>query len=317
MDGHRVVAFSNRPVGSRDVAMTGGKTVLEEALGGAIEELLQRMDLRLEDIEAVVASGMITSNMGLVEIPHLAAPAGLQAVAEGMASHLFSAIANRPIHFIPGIKSQFEDAAGLTQKDMMRGEEAEVFGYLSQAEAPDDDILFMHYGSHHKAIRLSGGQIRGSSTSMTGELMVAIAQNTILKSNLVAPAEMRPRIEDVRSGLEMAESSGFGRALFSSRIMHVLEKRDRQEATGVFLGALVSLDLAMLKNLITPDIGTLVLYGKALFPAIFEPIVKERYPRLRIVALSEHESDELSARGAAMLYYKHVAGPGANFVQGE
>jgi 2-dehydro-3-deoxygalactonokinase len=309
MDGHEVVGSVSRNIGSKDVAITGNTEVLECALKEAVLEVIHNNQIRLEDIEAIIASGMITSNMGLLEVPHLPAPVNVGDVAAGMISRTFPAIVDKPILFIPGVKTGFIGEAELVQKDMMRGEEAEIFGYLEYlGEAAIDPLLFMHYGSHHKGILLEGGEIKRCATSMTGELMMAILQNTILKSSLVAPAEMQPRLEDVRIGLAIAESAGFGRALFSSRVMHVMEQRDKQEVTGLFLGALLSLDLAMLNDLLTPDTRKIVLYGKALFPSLCAPILQERYPNLGVTVISESQSNELSAKGATSLYRKYVEG---------
>lgn len=305
----RVIAAIHRSVGSKDVAVTSDKAVLEQALQEAILEVVENNGVSLHDIEAIIASGMITSNIGLTEIPHLSAPVGIDEVAAAMVSRSFPAIVDKPILFIPGVKTGFMGEAELSQKDMMRGEEAEIFGYLSHlGQAAHEPVLFMHYGSHHKGILLGGGKILRCATSITGELMMAILQGTILKSSLIAPAEMEPRLEDVRTGLAIAERSGFGRALFSSRVMQVMDGRDKQEATGLFLGALLSLDLAMLSDLLTAETKQVVFYGKPLFPTIFQPIVQERYPHLKVTIISEELSDELSAKGAAFLYQKYKEG---------
>ncbi|MEX2104860.1 MAG: 2-dehydro-3-deoxygalactonokinase, partial [Bacilli bacterium] len=250
---------------------------------------------------------MITSNMGLLEIPHLAAPAGLFEIASGVVTRLFPNIVNKPIMFIPGVKTGFTGNSDLALKDMMRGEEAEVFGYLGHLDnAKNESLLFIHYGSHHKGILLENGQIERCATSITGELMTTIGQHTLLKNSLVLPSEMQPRMEDVRKGLEIAQSSGFGRALFSSRVMQVMEQRDKQDSTSLFLGALLSLDIAMLSQLITSSTKQIVLYGKSLFPLIFEPILNERYPNVEVKVISEGQSDELSAKGAVIVYREYL-----------
>lgn len=309
MDGDRIAASVSRSVGSRDVAIAGHTEVLERALREAIAEIVSSNSISLEDIEAIVASGMITSNMGLMDIPHLPAPATAAQVAAGIVERIFPAVAPKPIHFIPGVKTGFIGEAELSRKDMMRGEEAEVFGFMAHSgDAAQEPQVFMHYGSHHKAILLEGGEIKRCSTSVTGELMMAILQSTILKSSLPSPAEMRPDLKQVRTGLAIAEAAGFGRAIFSSRVLNVMERRDRQEAAGIFLGALLSLDLAMLNDLLTPDIRKLVLYGKALFPSIFKPIVQERHPYLEITVVPEEQSDTLSAQGAVILYRHYKSG---------
>jgi len=305
-DGNAVMATVSRPVGAKDVAITGSTAVLEQALRECIEQLLTESGTPLQDIEAIVASGMITSNMGLLEIPHLNAPAGLDDVASGIVSRVFANIVDRPILFIPGVKTGFTADGDLASKDMMRGEEAEIFGYLAHgSSAHDEPILFMHYGSHHKGILLENGKINNCATSITGELMMTIVQHTILKSSLLAPQDMEIHHDYVRQGLQVAQTMGFGRALFSSRVLQTMEREDKQRTSSFFLGVLLSLDLAMLAQWIREDTLRIVLYGKELFPSICQPILQQQYPHLEVDVIPEAQSDLLSAKGAVMIYEQY------------
>lgn len=104
-----------------------------------------------------------------------------------------------------------------------------------------------------------------------------------------------------------AEQAGFGRALFSTRVVDVMEKRCKQEATSFFLGVLISLDLKVVEEMITPDTKRIVLYGKKLYPSLFGPLLQERYPLLEIDTISEEQSDALSAEGALEIYKRFIA----------
>ncbi|MCQ6563373.1 2-dehydro-3-deoxygalactonokinase [Paenibacillus mendelii] len=308
-DGTNVLATVSRPVGAKDVAVTGSTQVLEAALREAIEELLTAQQLTMDEIESIIASGMITSNMGLLEIPHLPAPAGIDEMKAGMISRTYPSVTDRPILFVPGIKTGFQADANLMEKDMMRGEEAEIIGYLHEiGEAAQEPMLFMHYGSHHKGILLENGRIVGCATSVTGELMMAIQQQTILKNSLVSPSDVLPDLAIVKQGLAIARASGFGHALFRSRIMHVMDGEDKQAATSLFLGALIALDMAMLEQMMTAETKHIVLYGKELFPSLFRILLNEQYPHMRVTVISEALSDQLSAKGAVQLYQAYKEG---------
>ncbi len=306
-DGERVVGSAVRPAGAKDVAIRGDASVVTDALRDCIAELLEAHSCALDEIDAIVASGMITSGVGLLEIPHREAPAGLDDIASALVARTFPDVADRPIYFIPGVKTGFGTDSDIAEKDMMRGEEAEIFGYLEGGEPDPEggDLLFMHYGSHHKCILLRQGRIEGCRTSITGELMMTIMQQTILKSSLQSLSEFEPDEAWVRKGLETAEQAGFGRALFSVRVAETMEAAGKRRATSFYLGALLSLDFALLREMITPRTSRLVLYGKSLYPSVFEPIAKERYPELDVVAVSEEESDRLSARGAMRIFERY------------
>ena len=70
-----LLATAKREVGSKDSALAGSNKVLILALKELYDELLSQNGLRDGDVNAIYASGMITSNVGLLEIPHLIAPA--------------------------------------------------------------------------------------------------------------------------------------------------------------------------------------------------------------------------------------------------
>lgn len=305
--GEEILGGAHRQVGAKDVAVTGDTHVIMNALRECITELLEVHAYSLDDIDAIVASGMISSNIGLFEVPHQQAPLGIVDIASALVSKTFPTIVNKPIYFIPGVKTGFQADSELVENDMMRGEEAEIFGYLEEfkQEQLRGDVLFMHYGSHHKCILLKQSQIEKCRTSITGELMMTLMQNTILKSSLLPLTEFEPDEVWVRKGLETAESAGFGRALFSVRVAETMVKCGKQRATSYFLGVLLSLDFFLLNDMITPNTTSLVLYGKSLYPALFEPIVKERYPNLIVVTVSEEESDRLSARGVMRIFEQY------------
>ncbi len=306
-DGDRVVGSAVRQAGAKDVAIRGDKRIVTDALRECIEELLEAHSCTIDEIDAILASGMITSGVGLFEIPHRAAPAGIEDIASALASRTFPDIAELPIHFVPGVKTGFGAGSTLAEKDMMRGEEAEIFGYL-EGLAPErqrGDLLFMHYGSHHKCILLRQGRIEGCRTSVTGEVMTTVMQHTILKSSLLPLSEFEPDMEWVREGLETAEKAGFGRALFSVRVAETMEAAGKGRATSFYLGALLSLDFSLLQEMISPTTSRLVLYGKSLYPSLFGPLAKERYPGLAIDVVSEEESDRLSARGAMRIFERY------------
>lgn len=302
-DGKKVVQSVSRKAGAKDVSINGSNDLLKRAIKECIDQILIEQDITIEHIDAIIASGMITSNVGLVEIPHLSSPVGLSDLSLNMVEKSFPEIVKKPILFIRGVKTGFEAGADIVEKDIMRGEEAELFGYLSTfADDNQEETLFMHYGSHHKCILVKNSQIMQSRTSITGELMTAIMQNTVLSSNLLPIDEIKADMNWVRKGLEAAEKSGLGRALFSVRVLNAIDHKNKAETSSFFLGALLSLDLSMMGDMIAPSTKKIVLYGRKLFPGIFGPILKEKYPGLKIAIVPEDESDQLSVKGAVKIY---------------
>ncbi|MEW8977969.1 MAG: 2-dehydro-3-deoxygalactonokinase [Symbiobacterium sp.] len=303
-DGRRVIASASEPVGARNTAIDGHNGRVKEALRRLIEQLEGKSEVRPE---AVVCSGMITSNVGLVEVPHLPAPAGISDLADHVVRIVFPDISPLPFYLIPGVKSLPEPISGetLPEADILRGEEVEVAG-LRELLGISGPSLLMHFGSHHKAISVdAGGRILWSRTSITGELLMAIASNTILKSSMIDLGQLPyPDPEMVRAGIRHALEHGVGRCLFLGRVADVLWGRDRCDVTSFILGCLATLDLPLLAG--ARETGAqVVLYGKGHFPPILRDYLNaEGWENVHLVDV---ETADLSAVIGAVRVFERVA----------
>ena len=77
---------------------------------------------------------------------------------------------------VPGVKTEGETIA---DADMMRGEETELIGLMEHLESA---AVYVLPGSHSKLIHVDGaGRIVDFTTMLTGEMIAALSQNTILK----------------------------------------------------------------------------------------------------------------------------------------
>jgi 2-dehydro-3-deoxygalactonokinase len=292
-----------RQKGAKDTAIAGSPLPLMSALRESYEQLKREHPSEMLEVEGIIASGMITSDSGLYELSHLEGPVNEEALVRGMTKASFPDLCDKPILFVPGIKFAC---------DMLRGEETEVYGYLSRLakfDTVDETQLIMHYGSHHKWIKLDKQSIVSCRTSVTGELFMAVAENTLLKSSLVMLDEIRPEPEWVRKGIDAVQTYGVGHALFSIRVMDILSKLSKQSTTSYLLGILIALDLAMLTDELLCGVSRIVLYGRRLYPDLTAPVLQELYPDLDIVVVPEEESVQLSVFGASRLYkrYKEIA----------
>ncbi|MEP7062170.1 MAG: 2-dehydro-3-deoxygalactonokinase [Betaproteobacteria bacterium] len=115
-----------------------------------------------------LAAGMIGSRNGWIEVPYVAAPATLAALAAG--------IRNTPggeLAIVPGVIAR--DPEGTP--DVIRGEETQLFGALEQAHA---DALLVMPGTHSKWVSAREGRIVDFATFMTGEIYAVMLQHSIL-----------------------------------------------------------------------------------------------------------------------------------------
>ena len=180
--GDKVLSEVRTPVGVRDTAITGSNDALARGVTGCMVGVCLKAGIAPEAVDVVVASGMITSSLGLKEVPHLVAPAGVDDLAAGMVSELFPGVWHKPIWFVPGVKNKagMVDGDDLPQMDMMRGEEVETVA-LQQRLGTRGACWFVLPGSHTKFVRLSkNGRIVQIVSTLAGEMMDALSRNTIL-----------------------------------------------------------------------------------------------------------------------------------------
>ena len=252
--------------GVRHTAIDGCNDRLCRMLREAIDEILKRNGMAPGDVLRCVAYGMITSNMGLLEIPHVAAPASRDALRAAMQERTFDGIAPFPIAFIPGVRN-FGSAVTMenySHMDMMRGEETEAIG-LYRLLALNEPAIFVLPGSHNKFVSMGAdGEILGCMTSISGELLDAITHDTILadavgRSFVTAEGYMP---DMACEGAWESAHSGLGRAAFSARILQTLGGRSREAVQSYLLGAVLAQDVQALQAFVpAPDAALSALGG--------------------------------------------------------
>lgn len=245
-----IVAQAGREVGVRCTAVDGNNARLKEAVRDCIREVLTAAGAEEKDLKAILASGMISSNVGLVEVPHCVAPAGAEELAKAAKRVTMPEISKIPITIIPGVKNPVDpvDLSSFGGMDMMRGEEVETLALL-EAYPKDRPYLLVLPGSHMKFVSADrSGRIVGCLTSISGELLSVITNNTI-----IADAVERGFVSDetydadfVALGAKEAAAVGLGRACFSARILSQFPKTPPEKLANFILGAVLQGDLTAL-----------------------------------------------------------------------
>lgn len=239
-----LIASAARPVGVRDVAMSGSAAVLHRAIAECIAEVVQSASVSLGDVHLICASGMLTSNVGLTEVPHVPAPAGRDELARQVRPVSFPSIAPVPIYLVPGVKSTVESPGlgNVNECDVLRGEESEAFGIVDATEHIGAHYLLLP-GSHTKLLDIdSQSRIAASYTTMGGEIMQALAQNTILASSIDWPPHGAPDWQAVSAGAELARNWGLFRGGFTIRLADILAGVSRSVRTWCFVGLVAAMD---------------------------------------------------------------------------
>lgn len=237
-------------VGVRTTVINGNNDALKSTVGELIHRLLQTNELALNDVEVIAASGMITSNVGLVEVPHIPSPAGMDMLSKGMVCKRFPEIVDKEIWFVPGVKSisSSPETSRVEVTDIMRGEEVETFALMEKLNVTGP-ALFILPGSHTKFVFVdSQRRIRESLTTLTGELLMAVSNHTII-ANAVDKSYASTLLPDrVIQGYQHAKQSGLSRAAFSIRVLDQFSELSLNEKANILMGVIFAEDLRAILN---------------------------------------------------------------------
>jgi len=318
LDGSlRVVAKGVKKVGVRDTAISGSRRALREGLRDLLQATVREAGLCERDLACAVTSGMITSEIGLLEIPHLWAPAGIDDLAAQVRRVRDPEVLPVDVElvFIPGIKNRYPADASyreIRRVDFMRGEETQIAGLLSLAGMSAPPLTAVVLSSHTKYIPVTAdGRIAGSLTTLSGQVFEAIRQGTSIGKSIEAPETWATALDTavVDTAYDAVIHAGLLRALLMPRFLEVLLGVPAS-ARRLFLDAAIGAeDLQALREF--PLLGfagdtPFVLIGRATRCAIF------RYLLTRYVGLAQEirevsdadDVDRLSILGAVAVAHR-------------
>ncbi|MFQ3621545.1 MAG: 2-dehydro-3-deoxygalactonokinase [Spirochaetales bacterium] len=319
----KVLLSRNRKVGVKDTAQRGSNRYLKEQLKELLEEVLTQAKLTKQDIALVLSSGMITSELGIIELPHLFAPTSMDDLASSI-TRVEGEESFDPevqLYLIRGIKNPYHpeqnDLRELPKLDFMRGEETQVAGLL-RLYGQGISTAVINLSSHTKCIPVDKkDRILGSITTLSGQVFEAILKETMIGKS-VLPVESSESIDPnaVPFSKEMAElafqivtEAGLLRSLVMPRFMDVLLKTtwtDRRK----FLECALAVDdlyaLRLFPSFEFPYGDRIFLVGPKSRCEIFTYYLKEK---LRLSAQvqcisSAEEVANLSVQGALFLAEK-------------
>ena len=288
-EGERIVSTVKIPIGARK--NIDGTEPLKSALSDAISGLLTDAGLEVSDITAIIASGMITSEFGLINLPHLVAPTGITELHKGITKKDIPEVTSLGISFIPGVKT----IGTLESTDMMRGEETELMGIQNPEYG---ECVYVLPGSHSKIIRTDEcGRITSFSTTLTGEMLAALSEGTILRDAVSLECEELD-CESLTMGYAYAVEHGINEALFKTRILKNLFGKSPVECYSFFLGVVLSSEI---KTIISSEARTVVIGGRKQIKLATKCLV-ERHSDKRVIALSDADVDTSTVRGMIRIF---------------
>lgn len=303
----KVVSRSFVGVGVRDTAITGSKTKLYQGVKNAIMMALEQEDIEASEVGLFLASGMITSNVGLYEVPHVCAPAGVGELSKCMVSAQIDEVIDKPIWFIPGVKNSLRNIElwNCEEMDIMRGEEAETFGILESLQMEEATVVILP-GSHTKFVSLNRDkQITGCITTLAGELLSALTNNTILANALNNSFAEKINEELIIAGASHSKAVGLNRTCFTVRILDQFTGYSINDKANFLLGAVLENDLFALKNsqaLKFDPKQPVIIGGSEALKSAFEILIKnDSYFAGRVHVVDEESMNDMAGLGSIVI----------------
>lgn len=222
-----------------------GKEKFSERLYKKLKEIIEEKNLKNEDINYIVGSGMLTSSLGLKEVPHILTPVSLKDLKNNLD---FYYLKEYKITLIPGIKTikdYFKDE-NLKNLDVMRGEETEIFGIINQNEKKD--FLVILPGSHNKIVEINQNQVVNFFTTLSGEIYEILTKYTILKNSVNENYCKEIDEKFLMLGYRACRKYGFNQATFILRGMDLAQELDINDKTNYLLGVAIAEDILIIEQ---------------------------------------------------------------------
>ncbi|GAA4396437.1 2-dehydro-3-deoxygalactonokinase [Tsukamurella soli] len=201
-----VLAEVDRPAGVGSV--TGSAAERHAEFERVLASILDSLGVAAGSVPTVLG-GMIGSSAGWLEVPTREVPCRLDG-GRDLVEHRTGR--GHTVYLVRGLH-QGGDVPGL-----IRGEEAQLM-----AVADERDRIVILPGSHSKWVLLTGNRVESFATFMTGEVLAAVSEHTILRAFAARPDRAGGSFSTAAfaRGLELAESSrgGLLADLFAARTL--------------------------------------------------------------------------------------------------
>lgn len=225
-------------------------------------DVMAHVATRWPDLACPVATGMIGSNVGWIDVPYLDCPVSAADIACGLVPTTIGAV---DLLIAPGIACR---RARDGQPDILRGEDVEIFGALALDGEAQDRLLVLP-GTHTKWARAQAGRLVDFFTSMSGEVFDRLTAQGLLASVVEGEAHAG---EAFMAGLSVAQNGlGLSTALFGVRARVIRGDLVRRDAASYLRGILIGAEFMDAAHLYPDAVGSAItLVGNANLSRLYQ-----------------------------------------------
>lgn len=185
----------------------------------------------------IIASGMITSSIGLKELPYKKET--FEITSPSLNTEILVSTPDFPHNMllISGV---------CTDREIMRGEETQMIGAFSTLKITGAPVLMIIPGTHSKHIHIENEKIQRFKTFMTGEIFDLLTsksslQSTVKKNLFIDNEKLLPVFYD---GLKEAQNGNLLSDIFQSRTSFLLHGTSKEMNYAYLSGILLGNELS-------------------------------------------------------------------------
>jgi 2-dehydro-3-deoxygalactonokinase len=312
-----VITHTSQKVGVRNTAISGSNQILKDSIHQLFNSALNQAEIKASEIRCIMSSGVITSELGLLEIPHLVAPCNIKTLAEKLMPFQDESVFPKsiPVYLVPGIKNPFDPKIASIKDvgilDSMRGEETQVAGLLDN---PENKLpcIFTMLSSHTKYIPIDENKnILGGVTTLSGQLYETLLQESVVGKSIKSEDDyddsnyFDPEVVNIANHEIM--DFGFLRGLMSVRFLDILLHTPWYERKLFAESILAAEDMRALQQIQTVfglESSNFILIGKHRRCRIYEHLILQMKADSNChISMIDNEAkiDQLCIRGALSL----------------
>ena len=237
----------------------------------------------------IVASGMLSSSLGLEEMEYADLPVSFQ--GENLISKIIALDDKRNLLLISGVRSH---------SDVMRGEETQAIGLAEYLPRLGSGILLLP-GTHSKHIAFESSHFTGIRTFMTGELFDLLVTKSILQASIEPTDWNLAREGNFLKGVIKGVEAPLVSSLVPIRALNLMNITQPEENYFYLSGLLIGAELATFKE----NSETIYLGGSGLLSELYRHALESFLPLDRIVRFDTRLVDKALLAGQKKILHTY------------
>ncbi|WP_405398675.1 2-dehydro-3-deoxygalactonokinase [Maribacter sp. Asnod2-G09] len=251
---------------------------------------LEKLDLNRLKNNYLVASGMLSSSLGMQELEYCKLPIAFS--GEDLISNWLSINNKLDLLLISGAR---------TNCDVMRGEEIQAIGLTDYLPRDEKGILVLP-GTHSKHIYFDAGRFIDFTTYMTGELFEVIGNHSILSASVEEVGWSSSFKDSFIQGVNKGIANQQMASLFTIRANSLIHNVSSNENYYFLSGLLIGAELSYLKE----KNETVYLAVTGIQNELYQLALKSFLPLDRIVCFDPQFIETALLFGQRKILEQHV-----------